>query len=112
MARFSTPSKYLRTADISDVVDTVVTIGSYEQVLVGQGSDAQQKFVLYFNELDKGLVLNATNGKVLTKMLLTDDMDNWIGSKITLYVKDDVQFKDDIVSAIRIRSKRPKEVTA
>jgi hypothetical protein len=112
MSRFSTPSKYLRCTDISDVVDTVVTIGSYEEVFVGQGADAQKKFVLYFNELDKGLVLNATNGKTLTKMLMSDEMDNWIGSKITLYVKDDVSFKDDIVSAIRIRNKRPKEVTA
>lgn len=110
MARFTTPSKYLSVNDISDVSDTVLTVKSYEKALLGQPPKQEEKWVLYFEEVDKGLVLNKTNGKTLTKMLLTDDMDAWIGCRVALYVKDDVEFNGEQMSAIRIRSKRPKEV--
>jgi hypothetical protein len=34
-------------------------------------------------------------------------MDMWVGQKIALYVKDDVEFGGELVSAIRVR---PEEV--
>lgn len=107
MAKFTVDAKYLSHADISEHDDTVLTIKSYEQEMMGQGKDAQEKWVLYFREVKKGLGLNKTNGKMCCKLFGSDDMDDWIGKQIAIYVKDDVEYQGEIVSAIRVRSKLP-----
>lgn len=107
MAKFTTDSKFLTHSDISDVEDTIVTIKNYDRETMGQGAQAQEKWVIYFREMKKGLGLNKTNGKILCNILGSDDMDEWIGQKIALYVKDDVEYQGEIVSAIRIRQKLP-----
>lgn len=107
MPKFTTDSKFLSHSDISDVEDTIVTIKSIEREIVGQGAQAQEKWIMYFRELKKGLALNKTNGKLLCQLFHTEEMDEWIGQKISLYVKDDVEFQGEIVSAIRVRSKLP-----
>lgn len=107
MPKFTTDSKFLSHNDISDVEDTIVTIKTVDRETVGQGAQAQEKWVLYFRELKKGLALNKTNGKLLCSILNSEEMDEWIGSKIALYVKDDVEYAGEIVSAIRVRSKLP-----
>jgi len=107
MAKFTVDAKYLTHADISEHEDTVLTIKTYEQETMGQGKDANEKWVLYFKEIKKGLGLNKTNGKLLCKLFGTDDMDLWLGRQMTIYVKDDVEFQGEIVSAIRVRPKLP-----
>ena len=78
MAKFTVDTKYLSHTDISDVEDTIVTIKNYEQVTMGQGTNAQEKWVIYFREIKKGLGLNKTNGKILISLLGSDDMDEWL----------------------------------
>ena len=112
MAKFTTDSKFLSHNDISDVEDTIVTIKSYDRETMGQGTQQVEKWVIYFRELKKGLGLNKTNGKILCNILRSDDMDQWIGHKIALYVKDDVEYQGEIVSAIRIRNKLPGQAAA
>lgn len=107
MAKFTVDAKYLSHADISEHDDTVLTIKSYEQETLGQGKDAQEKWVLYFREIKKGLGLNKTNGKMCCKLFGSDDMDDWIGKQIAIYVKDDVEYQGEIMSAIRVRTKLP-----
>ena len=75
--------------------------------MMGQGKDQSEKYVLFFQELKKGLGLNKTNGKMCSKLFGSEEMDDWIGKKIALYVKDDVEYAGEIVSAIRVRSKLP-----
>lgn len=106
--RFSSPSNYLKHTDIPEDHDTVVTIASYAEEEIGQGEQKKKKWVVYFEEMTLGLVLNKTNGTAICKALNTDEMDEWTGHKIGLWVKDDVEFQGDIVSAIRVRVKVPK----
>jgi hypothetical protein len=107
MAKFSVDAKYLSHSDISEHEDTILTIKTYEQETMGQGKDAVDKWVLYFREIKKGLGLNKTNGKMCCKLFNSDDMDTWLGKKIALYVKDDVEYQGEIMSAIRVRAKLP-----
>ena len=110
MAKFSTDGKYLTHTDLDDINpsgDGIVTIRSYQSELLEKGETKQKKWVLYFDNLDKGLALNATNGKCLCKLLASDDMDTWVGKSVSLYVKDDVEFAGEIVSAIRVRPRLP-----
>src|ERR1041384_6313700 len=107
MAKFTVDAKYLSHADIAEHDDTVLTIKTYEQEIMGQGKDAVEKWVLYFREIKKGLGLNKTNGKMICKLMGSDDMDTWIGKQIAIYVKDDVEYQGEIMSAIRVRPKLP-----
>ncbi len=99
------PSRWLSSKDL-DGEDKIVTISRIEEEQIG-GDD---KWVLYFRktETDKGLVLNQTNAKSIAK-LHGEDSDDWIGKAITLYPTE-VQFKNEMVEAIRVRSKAPAKV--
>jgi hypothetical protein len=99
------PSKWLKAADF-DESGSVLTIDRLEEESIGQGSDKADKWVLYFKELDKGLVLNKTNTNIIAA-LYGDDTDEWDGKLVTLYATE-VQFQGDMVDAIRVRKKAPK----
>lgn len=99
------PSKWLRSADCEDG-DLTLTIAGIKQERIGQGSQADEKWVLVFKEDDRGLVLNKTNSNTICK-LYGDDTDDWVGKQIMLYATE-VQFQGDMVEAIRIRSKPPR----
>ena len=110
MAKFTTDGKYLKYNDLEELNpngDVIVTIRSYKSELLEKGESKQKKWVLYFDGVDKGLALNATNGKCLCKLMASDDMDTWVGKSVSLYVKDDVEFAGEIVSAIRVRPRLP-----
>lgn len=106
MAKFSTEGKYLKHQELPDGQDTIVTIKGYSQEILESNGQKQKKWVLFFKELEKGLALNATNGKTLCKILGSDDMDTWVDQKIAIYTKDDVEFGGEMVSAIRVRPKK------
>jgi len=100
-------SKYLKHQDL-DGNDWVVTISDVTRDdIKDKDGTSKKKFVIHFKECDKGLVLNTTNMNMLYKLLLSDDSDAWIGKRVTLYVKDDIEMGGEIMSGLRIRSKLP-----
>lgn len=99
------PSKWLKASDFEDG-DATLTIREVGQERIGQGKDAADKFVLYFVDEDRGLVLNKTNVGTIAK-LHGDDTDDWIGKDVTLFATE-VQFQSEMVEAIRVRSKPPR----
>lgn len=101
-------SSFLGYEDIPDDKDTVVTIKAIELTMLGQGKDAKEKYIFTFKEFDKNMVCNKTNMKSIVKALETDETDDMIGKKIALFVKDDVEFQGEQLSAIRVRNKAPK----
>jgi len=100
--RWSQPSKYLKHQDI--VGELTLTISGYQEEEVG--SEKKRCWVLYFSETPQGLVLNKTNANSIIRLFKTDEMDDWISKRITLYTTE-VQLRDEMVEAIRIRNKVP-----
>lgn len=97
---------YLKAADLDDEL-LVVTIENVEAVSLRDNSGSEViKPVLHFNGMESGLVLNKTNANMVCKALGSDDTDDWVGRKITLYVAE-VEFRGDVVPAIRVKSKPP-----
>lgn len=109
MPKFSTDSKYLKYQEL-DGQDWIVTIDHVTQEILEKDNKKDKKWVLYFKELEKGLALNATNGNTLIKILGTDEMNDWAGKRVALYVKDDIEFGGELVSGIRVRPKLPLAV--
>ncbi len=99
------PSRYLKASDCEDG-DITLTIKEIRQERIGQGRDADDKWILFFEEEEKGLVLNKTNTNTIAK-LYGDDTDDWDGKQVTLF-STEVSFQGDMVEAIRVRSKPPK----
>lgn len=97
------PSKFLKGAELED--DTVYTMLNVEQENVGGGDNDEVKPVLYFEETDKGLVLNRTNSNTIAG-LYGPETDEWAGKQITLF-QQEVDFQGKQTLAIRVRMKKP-----
>lgn len=102
-------SKFLKAADIDEMADeatqtAIVAIDRVEMEEIGQ--DQQQKPVVYFRDIEPGLVLNKTNAGTLAK-LLGDETDEWSGKKVGLFTTE-VDYAGQQVLAIRVRLKLPK----
>lgn len=83
----------------------MVTIRGYQQVNVAmEGAGQELKYALDFNELDKPLVLNSTNGQIIAAITGSEDFDGWIGKKIVLYFDPMVSFGGKLVGGIRCRA--------
>lgn len=96
------PSKYLKADADVDEDGSVFTIKNVKVENVGQGAKAEQKPVVYFEEVDKGLVLNKTNANFIVSILGDDDTDAWKGQQIKL-IATDVEYAGDLVRGIRVR---------
>jgi hypothetical protein len=101
------PSKYLSAeGDIPEGRDLNLTISDVKMERVGQGRDAEDKPVVYFDEVKKGLTLNVTNKNTIIG-LYGKETDDWIGKRIALFATE-VEFKGEQVLGIRVRIKAPK----
>jgi len=94
------PSKYLKASDISG--DTVATITEFGEAILQTSSKPQP--IISLEEL-KPMILNVTNFK--TVEALYGDTDGWVSKKVTLYVTE-VNWKGDMVPALRIRKEEPE----
>lgn len=81
------PSKYVGAADLQGQ-DVTVSIASVkmEAMRTDNGSD-EQKVIIYFAGMGKGMILNKTNAKIVTGMF-GSETDDWAGQTITLYAGD------------------------
>jgi hypothetical protein len=96
------PSRFLRCADLNGQ-PLRVTIAALKREDIG----GEQKNVLAFTNGTKPLVLNKTNGKTIAKVLDENETTKWPGRDIVL-VPAQVDFRGDIVDAVRVRAATPK----
>ena len=96
------PSRFLRCADLNGRPMRVTIEGLKTEDIGGES-----KVVLSFTNGTKALILNKTNGKAIAKAIGTET-SAWRGKAIVL-VPAQVDFRGDIVDAIRIRAASPQE---
>lgn len=77
------PTKFIKAVDL-DGRDITLTIARVVVERLGQGNQAEDKPVAYFNKTNKGLVLNATIARSIAA-LYGDETDEWGGRRITVY---------------------------
>ncbi len=94
------PSQYLKCADLNGKPwDMKIRTVALEDL--GQGSDKEEKPVIYFHKAQKGLVLNKTNATTIAKVY-GDDTSAWTGQGVQVFPTQ-VEFKGETVDAIRVR---------
>jgi hypothetical protein len=99
------PSRWLKSEDCEDG-DLILTIKSAAIEPVKGTNGDEDKLILRFAEEDKGLILNKTNAKSISK-IHGDDTDDWVGKKVALY-STEVEFGGETMLGIRVRLKAPK----
>src|SRR5262245_32479370 len=78
-------AQYLRKEDIS--FPQVVTVeDAREEKVAAPGSKPKLKVVVYFRELEKGMVSNQAHGDTFYELTGSDDPEKWIGTQVELYV--------------------------
>jgi hypothetical protein len=73
-------AKYLKSADVKDR-PRIAVIKHVGKETVGQGQDAEEKNILYFED-EKPMVLNRTNWDTLEEAF--GDSDDWPGHKVKI----------------------------
>ncbi len=96
-------SKYLKKDDLDE--DVIVTVRKFtEQNVAADGQPEDKKWVLYFDEYEKGLVLNSTNIQLLQNATGASGPEEAVGKEIILYVDPNISFGGKIVGGLRIRA--------
>jgi arabinogalactan endo-1,4-beta-galactosidase len=96
------PSNYLRCADLQDR-NVRVLMDRVEMEEIG----GEAKPVLYFQDKEKGIVLNKTNSNNIAAAY-GDDTDDWSGHEIILYPAM-TDFQGKTVPCIRVRAPTAKD---
>ena len=95
-------SKYLKQSDVDGEVEvTIVKIG---QINVAREDEQEElKWAARFEEFKKPMVLNSTNLQLLAKACGSEESDDWIGKKVTVYADPNVSFGGKLVGGLRIK---------
>ena len=98
-------SNYLKKEDCDPPI--LVTIrGCTEENVAKEGAPEELRWCLHFNELEKPMVLNATNGQIIAGFSGHDNTDDWPGVKVVLYHDPNVSFGGKLIGGIRCRAPR------
>ncbi len=93
------PSNYLKAADLNNrTVKVAINKVVFEEI----GQNKESKPIVYFDKVQKGLVLNKTNA-VEIAATHGDQMEDWTGKEIELFSQM-VPFQGQNVPAIRVRA--------
>ena len=97
-------STYLTRAEVEPPI--IATIKDVSEESVETPSGPEDKWICYFDELEKGLVLNWVNSQTIAKIAGSESFDDWPDSQIVLYDDPNVMFGKQTVGGIRVRAPR------
>lgn len=75
-----------------------------EQVKTAEGT--QECIVAYFKGGQKGMIINKTNAKIITKVLDTPYIEQWAGKSIIIYAAK-IRAFGEMVEALRVKNQKP-----
>ena len=98
---------YLGAYSIEDGKDLILTIAQVRlETVIGADGKKDECMVCYWQENQKPMILNATNAKMIQKLLGTPYIENWSGHKVQIGTEK-VKAFGDVVDALRVRKKLP-----
>lgn len=101
-------SKFLKRIDVGS--GKLLTIKECTQENVAkEGQPAEMKWCVFFEETDKPLVLNRTNGELIAMITNKRNSDDWGGSKVVLYDDPSISYGGKLVGGIRIRAPKNRQ---
>jgi len=105
-------SEYLGSDDLPGRKDMILTIvGVTKAEVSSDGRNKDYRPILHFAEGVKPMICNATNAKTISTLAGSSLPNNWVDTKIQVYIKDGIHAFGQIVDALRIRPYAPKVPT-
>lgn len=101
---------YLGEADFDEGEEKVATIAKVAQsetVVTAEGKSS--KAVVHFAENLKPMILNVARSKAIEKVVGSPYFEDWPGTRIQLYIDHGIKAFGEIVSAVRVRDRKPAE---
>lgn len=105
-------SPYLSSADIVEPVILTISRVALEGDKTKKCKDLFN--TAYFSETEirqgeklKPMILNATNSRTMKNLTGSAFIDDWAGTKITVYVDPNVRMMGDVVEGLRINPEKP-----
>ncbi len=98
-------SRFLTRADVGKGMLVTIQDCIHENV-AKEGAPEEMRWCLQFEETEKPMVLNSTNGQIIAGICKSEETDNWKGHKIVLYDDPNVSFGGKLVGGIRVRAPR------
>jgi hypothetical protein len=104
-------SAYLRKEDFP--APEVLTISEVrEEEVTAPGKKPKIKLIIYFEELEKGMVCNITNGDTLSEITGSEFPDDWTGTLVTVFHDSTVMYAGKREGGLRLRKPTPTELKA
>lgn len=104
-------SKFLTRADVGKGM--LVTIREvFQENVAKEGAPEEMRWCLSFDEAEKPMVLNSTNGQIIAAITKSEDTDGWIGHKIVVFDDPTVSFGGKLTGGIRCRAPRNQPAPA
>ena len=97
----------LGSYEIPSDKDSIVTIRSAQKETIKTKGGSGSKFIIRFAEINKPWICNVKNGKSISNALKENQVENWIGKQIQLYVTTEECFGEKDVEVIRVRQFAP-----
>ncbi len=104
---------YLGEADFAEGEEKVATIARVvqnEEVQTAEGKS--KKAVVHFRENLKPMILNVARSKAIEKVAGSPYFEDWVDVHIQLYIEHGIKAFGDVVSAVRVRPRKPVIKTA
>lgn len=79
------------------------------EIVTGPDNRKEECTIVHWQENEKPLILNATNGKTINKVLGTPYIEQWPGGRVTLAVEA-VKAFGEVVDAVRVQKQKPPQL--
>lgn len=97
-------SRFLQKAEVGQAGMVFTIRDCTEENVASQNDPPEYKWALWFEETEKGMVLNTTNGQLIAQALGSETTEDWIGRQICIYHDPSVSFGGKLVGGLRARS--------
>lgn len=95
--------EYLGSWDLPNGQDIIATISkSGPEKVIGADGKKEDCFVIHFSDVEKPMIANMTNSKMIAKLVGSPYIEDWVGKKIQIGVEK-VRAFGDVVDALRVR---------
>ena len=102
---------YLGAYSLEDGKDIILTVDRVtREVVTGPEGKKEDCTVVHWRENQKPMILNATNAKMIEKLLKTPYIENWSGHRLQIGISK-VKAFGEVVDALRIREFLPAAVS-
>jgi len=99
-------SKFLTRGDVGKGVLVTIRGDVFQENVAKEGAPEELRWCIAFDELEKPMVLNSTNGQLIAQITKSEESEKWNGHKVVLYDDPSVSFGGKLVGGIRVRAPR------